>query len=521
MISNLPRLAPKWNTTVRVLFCLLIFVVAIPAERVEPTRGSAKTIEEQMQKVIEDASPSVVAIVVSHQRYPGAKPDPKAPGKLGGYEIKEQPFQRFGPFLPPPTNKLDLSKSENVADNTFGSGLIVDASKGLVLTTQHLIDGATKIFVRCSNGEGCYADIHASDTRSDLAVLRLLQTPPGLGEAKIAAVQLVDSPDGKKANLKRGSWVIALGHPLATGFLDGVPSASWGILSNVRRRSGVAPQREELRTKALHTYGSLLQTDARLTLGSSGSVLLNLDGAAVGLGSSVAAVQGSEVSGGYAIPFDANYRRIVNVLKDGLEVDYGFLGVAPRTAFGGGVVVSSITPGCPAYDSGIRTDDVLKTIDGNILKDTDDLLLYVGAALAGTDVTIEFQQNGKPMKVVVTLAKMANPLASMASNPGPNVFGLRVDYSSLQLIGLFNIQNAPRTVPPVGVSIKDLGTGSIAEKKFKEAGEATAGWIITHVNDTPVKSPAEFYRLALGKNRVKLTLADPVESSKTTTIQMP
>ena len=514
-------MTPKWNTTVRVLFILLSVVAATPIHGAEPLRGSAKTVEEQMQKVIEDASPSVVAIVVSHQRYPGAKADPKAPGKLGGYQVKEPPFQRFGPALLPPTDKLDLSKPENVADNTFGSGLIVDAPKGLVLTTQHLIDGATKIYVRCSNGEGCYADIHASDARSDLAVLRLLQTPSGMGEAKIAAVQLVDSPNGKKANLKRGSWVIALGHPLATGFLDGVPSASWGILSNVRRRSGVAPQREELRTKPLHTYGSLLQTDARLTLGSSGSVLLNLDGDAIGLGSAVAAVQGSEASGGYAIPFDANYRRIVNVLKDGLEVDYGFLGVAPRSVFGGGVEVFSITPGCPAYDSGIRVGDVLKTIDGNVLKDTDDLLLYVGAALAGTDVTIEFRQNGKPMKAVVTLAKMANPLASMASNPGPNVFGLRADYSSIQLIGLFNMQNVPRAAPPVGVSIKDLGAGSIAEKKFKEAGEATAGWIITHVNDTPVKSPAEFYRLALGKNRVKLTLADPVEAGKTTTIQLP
>ena len=521
-MRSLPARSRFGTTAVHSSLCMLLLAVALPIRAADPPRGSAKALEEQMQKVIEEASPSVVAIVVSHQKYPGAKPDPKAPGKLGGYISTEPQRQPFGPFLPPPVNKLDLSKPENVADNTFGSGVIVDSGKGLVLTTQHLIDGATKIYVRLSNGEGGYADIHAADARSDFAILKLLKAPGGSGEAKIAPVQLVDSPDGKKANLKRGSWVIALGHPLAAGFGDGLPSASWGILSNVRRRSGVSPQREELRTnKPLHTYGSLLQTDARLTLGSSGSVLLNLDGEVVGLGSTVAAVQGSEASGGYAIPFDANYRRILNVLKDGQEIDYGFLGVAPFTAPGGGVEVSGITPGCPAADADIRNGDILKKIDGHILKDTDDLLLYVGAALAGTDVVVEFQRRGAPMKATVTLAKMANTLPTIASNLGPSFHGLRADYASVRLIGLLGMRNGPQFNPPTGVSIKDLETGSIAEKKFKEAGEATPGWIITHVNGTVVRSPGEFIKATAGKAGVKLTVADPADPDKTVTINLP
>ena len=522
----MPRMllsSTQWNLPVRAPFLFLAFALASPLWAADPPRASAKALEEQMQKVIEESTPSVVAIVVSHQKYPGGRPDPKAPGKLGGYVANDPPSPRFGPFLPRPVNKLDLSKPENVADNTFGSGFVVEGSKGLVLTTQHLIDGATKIFVRLPNGEGSYADIQASDARSDLAVLKLLKAPAGLTEAKFAPVQLVDSPDGKKANLKRGSWVIALGHPLASGFVDGSPSASWGILSNIRRRSGVSPQREDLRTnKPLHTYGSLLQTDARITLGSSGSALFNLDGEIVGIGSSVAAVQGSEANGGYAIPFDANYRRIVEVLKLGLEVDYGFLGVSPSTVPGGGVLVSNISPGSPAYDAGIRSDDILKKIDGNALRDTDDLFLYVGAPLAGTEVTIEYLSDGKPKIAKVTLAKMTNPLPSIASNPGPNVFGLRADYSSLRLIGLFNnMFNAPRVIPPIGVAIKDLETGSSAEKRFKEAGEATAGWIITRVDDTAVKSPAEFYKAALGKKSIKLSLADPVDPGQTATIHLP
>ncbi len=521
MMPPLPNTSPLGYPPVRSSLCLFLLVASAPARAAEPPRPSAKALEDQMQKVIDDATPCVVAIVVGHQKYPGARPDPKTPGKLGGFSSPEMPVPRFGPFLPPPVNKLDLSKPENAADNTLGSGVVVDASKGLVLTTQHLIDGATKIYVRLSSGEGSYADIHAADARSDLAVLKLLKPPVTLSAAKIASVQLVDSPDGEKANLKRGSWVIALGHPLGAGFLDGTPSASWGIVGNIRRRSGVAPQREELRTKPLHTYGTLLQTDARIALGSSGSVLVNLDGEVVGLGSAVAAVQGSEASGGFAIPFEANYRRILNVLKEGLEVDFGFLGVAPASVPGGGVEVANITPGCPAHDAGIRAGDVLTKIDGNVLKDTDDLLLYVGAALAGTDVAIEFLRDGKRMRTTATLAKMVNPLPSIASNSGPAAFGLRADYASLRLIGLFNAPNAPRFAPPSGVSVKDLETGSAAEKRFKEAGEAAAGWIITHVDDTAVKSPAEFYKAALGKSQLKLTLADPVDAGKTATIPLP
>ncbi len=511
---------PPGNSAVRSSLCLLAFALSVRAA--DPPRPSAKALEEQMQKVIEDGSPAVVAIVVSHQKYPGAKPDSKFPGRLGGHIVNEPLRQPLGPILAPPPNKYDLSKPENVADNTFGSGAVVDATKGLVLTTHHLIDGATKIYVRLSNGEGGYADIHAADARSDLAVLKLLKVPAGLTEAKIAQVRLSETPDGKPANLKRGAWAIALGHPLASGFADGAPSASWGILSNVRRRSSASPQREELRTnKPLHAYGSLLQTDARLTLGSSGSVLLNFEGEVIGLGSSVAAVQGSEASGGFAIPFDANYRRILNVLKDGQEVDYGFLGVAPSTAPGGGVEVNGITPGCPAFEGGLKSGDVIKKIDGQILKDTDDLLLSVGAALAGTDVAIEYQRGGRKINTTVTLAKIANPLPSIASNSGPSIHGLRVDYSSIRLIGLFNMRNGPMSNPPAGVSIKDLEAGTSAEKRFKEAGEATPGWIITHVDGVVIRSPAEFHKATAGKDGIKLTVADPADADKTVTITLP
>src|SRR5437868_10417166 len=106
---------------------------------------------------------------------------------------------------------------------SIGSGVVIDTD-GLVLTNYHVVQEATKIFVRLPGGKGSYADIHAADPRSDLAVLRL-QSPVG----RLRAIKL---GDGGKA--KRGQLVLSLANPFAAGFRDGSPSASWGIVSNIR-----------------------------------------------------------------------------------------------------------------------------------------------------------------------------------------------------------------------------------------------------------------------------------------------
>src|SRR5262249_52780164 len=157
---------------------------------------------------------------------------------------------------------------------------------------------ATKVYVRVpvkGGSAGSYADIHAADPRSDLAVLRLIQPPERL--------TAVTFGDGGK--VRKGDWVIALANPYAAGFRDGSPSAPWGIVSNLRRRAP-GGYRETDATKTLHHYGTLIQTDARLNLGCSGGALLNLDGELIGLTTSLAALTGGEGAGGYAVPMDAN-----------------------------------------------------------------------------------------------------------------------------------------------------------------------------------------------------------------------
>lgn len=477
-----------------------------------------RALERQMRAVIDRAEPSVVAVVVSHARYPDS--GRAAPGRLGRYAAVQPPTRPFA--AAPPPDRLDLSNPENVGDHLFGSGVVLE--DGLVLTNYHLIDGATKVYVRGASGRGSYADVHAADARSDLAVLKLLDAVSDLKPVRFAPVRIAPGPNGEKPTVARGDFVIALGHPQAAGAADGVPSASWGILSNVRRRVP-GPGTETLRTKALHQYGALFQTDARITLGCSGGALLNLDGELVGLSTPTAAVAGADTAGGFAIPMDPNYRRIVEALRAGREVEYGFLGVSvipePPGRLDGGLKLNQVTPNTPASLAGLRERDSLLAIDGNPVLDQDDLFLYIGAALAGTRVELTVARfGGRTEKVRVVLAKNPHALPWLASVRPPAVHGLRVDYTSVLLLPNANNRGgAP--VLPLGVLVRDLDPGSPADAKFKKLGDGRGQWIITHVDGKPVTTPPEFYKTTGGRASVTLKVTDPMGQSSDQDITLP
>jgi serine protease Do len=496
----------------------LAFAVTL---RAEPPQVAA--LQEQIRTMIDAAEPSVAAIVVSsNPAYPPLTTAEKAkPGVLGAYR---SPGRRSDGIVPIERDKLELSDPRNAADNTFGSGLVL-AEDGRVLTNWHLVENARKIYVRFADGKGSYADIHAADARSDLAVLRLIDAVPNRKRIKLANVRIRD--EGKeKASVYRGQFVIALAHPFAAGFSDGKASASWGMLSNIGSRAPTAGG-EETRQGVLHQYHNLLQTDARLNLGASGGALLNLDGEAIGLLSATAAVAGSEASGGYALPMDPIYRRIIDVLKEGREVEYGFLGVAPQPGWSGRLIINSVTENSPAsmaaisggrQQRGLKDGDEILSVDGRPIQELDDLFLLIGGSLAGTEIELGLKRLGLPLKAKATLAKFKHPHPTIASKRPDSVFGLRVDYSSL-------LQQQPmflgerRHVNP-GVTIRELEPDSPAEAKLTPflAGKAM---VITSVNGKEVTTPAEFYEAARGTRSVRLTLVpatDAFESSRTVTL---
>jgi serine protease Do len=484
----------------KALAAVVVLVPGMFARADEPAREKEwLALQEAVQKVIEKAEPSIACVLISRSdayakldKHVGAPSADPTSGRLGRFEsraylqtVNFQDTEKRNHIL-----GLDLSNPDNVPES-FGSGVVIDEA-GLVLTNAHVVRNATKVFVRLPGGAGSWADIHASDPRSDLAVLRLLDPPAGL--------RAIKSGDGDA--VRKGQFVVSLANPFAAGFRDGSPSASWGIVSNLRRRAPANPDEAERARQQVHVHGTLIQTDTRITLGCSGGALLNLRGELIGLTTSVAALSGSETPGGFAVPMDTGLRRIVEKLRQGEEVEYGFLGVQLKQGDSGGkgVYLETVSDGSPAQRAGLQVGDLVVALDGQPVRDQEDLFRIIGTRLAGNSVRVDVVRAGARGGHDVRLAKFYVPGKFIASKRPPARGGLRVDYTSL--IGQRGDVPFRWRGIPEGVLVREVVPGSPADK-----AQIQENRVITRVNNHKVTTPAEFYdKMARADGPVKLTL---------------
>jgi S1-C subfamily serine protease len=474
----------------------------------EPVSREALALQDAFQEAIRRAEPSIACILVSrsdiYRRWFRQTPPPDYPGRLGDFspnataniplnpeDTREKneylkllerrirpnnPFQRQHGLERELAILFDLADPNNVPDS-YGSGVVLN-DRGMILTNYHVVRDAAKVYVRLPGKQGSYADIYAADPRSDLAVLQLLR--PGL---RPPALQLGDG-----GQLRKGQLVLSLANPFAAGFQDGSPSASWGIISNLRRRTLPPASLEQERNRyQLQHMATLVQTDARLNLGCSGGALLNLQGEWVGLTTALAAITGSETAGGFALPLDAPIRQIIAVLERGEDVAYGFLGVGlgPGNELrrNDSIKVSHVVPGSAAQRAGLEQFDIILSVNGRPIRETDDLFLNLGICLAGSDAQLEIKKStGVRRSLKVTLDKFYVPMQGIVSSKPPFVRGMRVDYTSV-----LQQRDKLQECPP-GVYVCEIEPGSPSERaRLHEA-------IITQVNGQPVHNPAEFYR---------------------------
>ena len=437
-------------------------------------------LENAVKKAVASAEPSVGCVLVSRSpqyKELGAVPLDNMPGKLGGFVPPIEQQKRPRKLLEKPRSSLDLSDPETYPDS-FGTGVVVDSS-GLILTMAHVVKDAVKIYVRFPGGKGSYADIHALDGRSDLAVLRLIEKVPDLKPLKI----------GDASNLKKGQFLIHLSNPYASGFYDGSLSVGWGMLSNLRRKWNNQTADADRTQVPLYQYGTLLQLNTVVKPGASGGALLTMDGSWVGILASIAGWPGADSSEGYAVPLDINHRKIIEVLIKGEEVEYGFLGVQMAAGVRN-VKVAQVSERSPAARAGIFQGDTIVAINGQVVDTPDDLFLHIGSTLAGNIAQVEVVGVvGNQTRVVqVKLAKYLSSLPVIASNQRAPVFGITVDYSSLLAQRPFGVNQWGRGVPD-SVLIKDVLPGSPADIAKLQSGK-----LISRVDNTPVSSPAEFYK---------------------------
>jgi serine protease Do len=440
-------------------------------------------LQEVFRRVIAGAEESVACLLIARGE-PYQEPAKNNPGQLGAFpnSAREKEAAQKSPHLAPDHPRY--------FPEHYGSGVVLDA-KGLILTNHHVIRGARKILVRLSGGKVSYANIHAADPRSDLAVLELIDKSLSLKPLQF----------GDDAALRKGDFVLALAYPYAAGARDGSPSASWGILGNFRRRVPASVDEADRHQLTLHHFGTLLQTDARLPRGTSGGALLNLQGELIGLTNSLAAVGDQETSAGHAIPMDQAFRRVIDVLRTGAEVEYGFLGVttADLTAAemralnvrdGGAVRVSEeVPPGTPAAKAQLRRGDIILAVNGVRVRDGEDLFVSVATALAGSGVELDLiRDRQRRTAVVKQLAKQGTTLPGIASKVPPAFRGLRVDYVTTLLVH-WPPDRATAALRQGGVVVREVQPNSAAERAGLQVQD-----VITHVNDRAIDGPAEFHK---------------------------
>lgn len=458
-----------------------------------PEGPSALALLAAMEEAVVGAVARAEASVVSIGRVTPEDPDLARRDGMPLFGV-----QQLGTQTPDP---MDL----DFVFNDYGTGVVIDQA-GLVLTNYHVVRKEARHYITTVQRKRFFARIKAADARYDLAVLEVVEPPPRAGDFRPITF-------GDASGVRKGQFVIALGNPYAIA-RDGQVSATWGIVANLQRKAPAGPERldtGQLAKDTLHHFGTLIQTDARLNLGTSGGALINLRGEMIGLTTSLAAVAGYEQAAGYAIPVDETFLRIVDALKQGMAAEYGLLGIYPgnleprELSLGRrGVRVNGVWSRGPADRAGIRDGDVILAIGGEPVYDADGLMLRVGRLAPGTSTTVTvLQAEGRQVTLPVRLAKFFVRGENVETTPRLAWRGLQVDYATAVLGGPRLFGNPPPLEAPVAISAVE------PQSAAWKAG-LRPGTMISHVFQTAIDQPEAFHQQVLGRQGVvTLRLVDP------------
>src|SRR5690606_9829960 len=273
-----------------------------------------------------------------------------------------------------------------------GSGVIVDAANGYILTNHHAVDGADKIEVYLFNEDSLDAEVVGSDPATDIAVL------------KVEAGDLTEIPIGDSSAVQVGDFVIAIGNPFGLG-----NTVTSGIVSAVGR-TGISPALG--RGDVIEDF---IQTDASINPGNSGGALVNMRGELVGINSAIFTRTGGNIGIGFAVPSEIA-RSIMGQIVDFGEVRRGLLGVTITTidsesakALGAevnrGALVSDIQPGSAAEEAGVQVDDIIVRVDNKKINDSRELANAIGLKGSGDTVRIELLRDGDTRTVTAVLGQ--------------------------------------------------------------------------------------------------------------------
>ncbi|MCE5326518.1 MAG: Do family serine endopeptidase [Planctomycetaceae bacterium] len=386
----------------------------------------------------------------------------------------DQFFQHFfggeGPFATPQApGRGAKPKPREYIERGLGSGVVVDAKNGYILTNYHVVSGADETQVVLPDGRRLKVEWARTDPMTDLAVV------------KVNSEGLIDAPLGNSDAALVGDWVLAIGAPEG---LDQTVTA--GIISAKGRV-----------TDDHKTYQSFIQTDAAINHGNSGGPLVNMNGEVIGINTAIVSESGGNEGIGFAIPSNM-VKSVMHQLIEKGKVTRGYLGVAIQTvdeklakSFNlpgtNGALVASVTPESPAAKAGLKPGDFIVAVAGKAVKDPNQLRNLVAGLDVGKGVPVDFYRDGKKTSANVTIeSQPANLFAAGAmpesSQATAGKFGIQVQTMTGDLAQKYGYKTAPK-----GVVITHVAPGSPADDQgLKE------GMVITQVQDKDVDTAEQF-----------------------------
>jgi serine protease Do len=349
----------------------------------------------------------------------------------------------------------------------LGSGVIVSPN-GYILTNDHVVDGSTDVKVTLSDGRDYKAHVVGSDSKVDLAVI------------KIDATDLPTIVIGDSSKIQIGDYALAVGDPFGVG-----KTVTMGIISATGRHN-----------LGIEGYEDFIQTDAPINPGNSGGALINDRGELIGINTAILS-HGSEGNQGIGFAIPANLARTVmdEIIKTG-KVTRAYLGIVPQDvtpaiakAFGvkefNGALVGDVSADSPAAKSGLKDGDIIVSVDGKPVADANGLRMSISMMAPGTTVNLKVMRNGSEQAMAVTLGELPGEQAN--AEPGSGNTNSELSGISVQNLNAGLAQQLGVPAGTSGVVVTKVDPSSAAADAGLQRGD-----VIQEVNRKPIHNANDF-----------------------------
>ncbi len=406
-------------------------------------------------------SAAVVNISTSQKiKGPTGVPLPKVPDGSPFQDLFKDFFDKKGK-RPPRSRKA----------SSLGSGFVIDGENGLIVTNNHVIEGADEITVNFNDGSKLRVDkVVGRDPKTDLALLKVTPKKP------LKSVKF-----GSSDRLEVGDWVLAIGNPFGLG-----GSVSIGIISAKQRDIQSGP------------YDDYLQTDAAINRGNSGGPLFNMDGDVIGINTAIISTTGGSIGIGFAVPADVAVPVIEQLEKFG-ETRRGWLGVNIQSITEDiasslgvpdrrGALISAVRPDSPADTGGLKAGDVIVRFDGRDVANVRALPRIVARTGEGKTVAVEIMRKGKPMTLNVVIGRLEEGTGKSAKKSDPKKPGKPDANAGKPLLGLAlaPLNEELRKKFKLGAKVRGLVVQKVDPSSKAAEKEIRVGDVIVEADQQPV-----------------------------------